>query len=108
MAETYSQHYNESLFALRQQEAGPTGLVMVPRIKSGAASCEPSQQIKILRLPEVMDRVGICRALIYRRMISGTFPKQIALGPRAVGWLEHEIDAWLMARVQQSRAAAQT
>lgn len=55
---------------------------------------------RILRLPEVMARVGLCRASIYQYMMAGMFPKQITLGPRAVGWLEHEIDAWLMARIQ--------
>jgi len=61
----------------------------------------PSQApIQILRLPEVMKRVGICRALIYQRIADGSFPKQISLGARAVGWLEHEINAWLAVRMQ--------
>jgi len=55
--------------------------------------------IRILRLPDVIGRVGICRASIYQHMETGTFPKQISLGARAVGWLEYEIDAWLAARV---------
>jgi prophage regulatory protein len=55
----------------------------------------------ILRLPEVMARVGLKRASIYLHVAAGTFPKQIALGIRAVGWLESEIDAWLTVRVQQ-------
>jgi len=59
---------------------------------------------RILRLPEVMARIGICRASIYQHMAAGSFPKQIALGPRAVGWLEHEIDAWLAARMQTRQA----
>ena len=56
--------------------------------------------IHILRLPEVMKRVGICRASIYQYMASGLFPQTISLGARAVGWLEHEIDAWLAVRIQ--------
>jgi prophage regulatory protein len=54
---------------------------------------------RILRLPEVIHRIGLKRASIYAHMTQGTFPKQIAIGIRAVGWLEHEIDAWLQARV---------
>ena len=51
--------------------------------------------IKILRLPEVIARVGLKRASIYRYMSEKRFPKAISIGTRAVGWLEHEIDGWL-------------
>lgn len=66
-------------------------------------SCEPRQPIRILRLPDVIDRVGLKRAAIYQYVDRGLFPKQINLGPRAVGWLEHEIDAWVLARVEVTR-----
>jgi len=32
-------------------------------------------------------------------MAKGTFPKQVQLGPKAVGWIEAEIDAWIAARI---------
>ncbi len=60
----------------------------------------PQAPIHILRLPGVMKRVGICRASIYLGIADGSFPKQISLGARAVGWLEHEIDAWLAVKIQ--------
>jgi prophage regulatory protein len=60
-------------------------------------SMEPN--VKILRLSEVLNRVGICRASIYQRMSRGSFPQSVPLGPRTVGWLEHEITAWLAARI---------
>ena len=55
---------------------------------------------RILRLPEVIARVGLRRPTIYLHISKGTFPKQINLGPRAVGWLESEIDAWIAARIR--------
>ncbi len=55
--------------------------------------------MRILRLPEVVERVGLKRASIYQHIGQGTFPKQIALGERAVGWIESEIDAWLAERI---------
>ena len=58
----------------------------------------PQTPIRILRLTEVIDRVGLCRASIYQYMATGLFPKQIILGLRSVGWIEHEIDAWLASR----------
>jgi prophage regulatory protein len=56
--------------------------------------------IKVLRLPEVVSRVGLKRASIYLHIAHGTFPKQITLGDRAVGWIESEIDAWLTAKIK--------
>lgn len=68
-----------------------------------SAPYEPRQPIRILRLPEVIDRVGLKRAAIYQYVARGQFPKQINLGPRAVGWLEHEVDAWVAARIEVTR-----
>jgi len=61
---------------------------------------EPS---RILRLPEVINRVGLRRASIYQHMSAGSFPKSISLGLRAVGWVESEIDAWVQMRIQGRR-----
>ncbi|WP_310887981.1 helix-turn-helix transcriptional regulator [Burkholderia pseudomallei] len=32
-----------------------------------------------------------------------TFPKRIRLSAHSVGWLEHEIDAWIESRIACSR-----
>jgi prophage regulatory protein len=67
------------------------------------ATVVTAPQTRILRLPEVMARVGLKRASIYQHMAAGSFPKQISLGVRAVGWLENEIDQWLSDRISASR-----
>ena len=59
----------------------------------------------ILRLPQVKIRVGLSRSSIYAAMADRRFPNTIELGPRARGWLESEIDAWLAQQVQSSRNA---
>ena len=43
---------------------------------------------KILRLPDVIDRVGFSRSTIYAFVSGGYFPPPIKIGPRAVGWLD--------------------
>jgi len=58
-----------------------------------------SKNIRILRLPDVIERVGLKRASIYSHIAQGSFPKPISLGARAVGWLESEIDAWIALRI---------
>lgn len=57
----------------------------------------------ILRLPAVKSRTGLARSTIYLRMSQGTFPKQVSLGGRVIGWVEDEIEAWLTSQIEQSR-----
>ena len=58
---------------------------------------------RILRLPEVMTRTGLSRSTIYLRISQGTFPKPVSLGTRAVGWVESEIDEWVIQQIEASR-----
>ena len=51
--------------------------------------------MKILRLPEVMQRTGLSRSVIYSRMADDTFPQSVQLGTRSIGFVEHEVDAWI-------------
>ena len=60
----------------------------------------------LLRLPEVMARVGLSRSEIYRRIAAGTFPAPVKLGDRASAWAEHEVVAWCEARVAARDSAA--
>lgn len=57
----------------------------------------------ILRLPAVKARTGLSRSSLYQRIRNGNFPRPVKLGPRASGWLESEVDAWIDARVKCSR-----
>lgn len=56
---------------------------------------------KILRLPEVKALTGLSRSTIYMRVADCSFPKQIDLGGRAVGWVEVEILQWIDERIQE-------
>ena len=63
-----------------------------------------TSHVTILRRPEVQARTGLSRSTMYERIRQGEFPRPISLGAKAVGWLEHEIDAWLAERIAASRA----
>ncbi|MDH4565948.1 AlpA family phage regulatory protein [Pseudomonas sp. BN414] len=53
----------------------------------------------LLRLRDVIARVGLQSSFIYQAVKKGTFPKPIKLGDSvSVAWLDFEIDAWLKAR----------
>mgnify|MGYP000011019942 CR=1 FL=1 len=60
---------------------------------------------KILRLSAAKDLTGLSRSSIYLMMRAGTFPKNISLGARAVGWLEADIQGWIDSRITASNAA---
>ena len=60
--------------------------------------------IRFLRLPEVMKRTGLSRSTIYVRLAEGRFPRPVALGGRAVGWIEAEIEKWVTERIAESRS----
>lgn len=64
--------------------------------------CHPDI-LTILRLSEVRSFTGLSRSTIYLRIKNGSFPSPVSLGGRAVGWLEHEIQAWLRGRVHATR-----
>jgi prophage regulatory protein len=49
---------------------------------------------RFLRLPAVIDLVGIKRTVIYERVKAGTFPPPIQIGARAVAWDAEELAQW--------------
>lgn len=59
--------------------------------------------MKILRIKSVIDMTGIPRSSLYRFVKSGHFPAPIKLGPRAAGWLETDIQAWIAGRQSAAR-----
>lgn len=59
--------------------------------------------LRIVRRPVVESITGLSRSSIYAKMEDGSFPAAIKLSERSVGWLEHEIQAWLENRVSLTR-----
>ncbi|MGD0838056.1 MAG: AlpA family phage regulatory protein [Polyangia bacterium] len=62
--------------------------------------------LQIIRRDEVLWRCGSRKTTLCAAMAEGRFPKAVHLGPRAVGWLAHEIDEWIALRVAESRLPA--
>lgn len=53
---------------------------------------------RILRVDEVVERVGVGRTTLWRWERAGRFPARRQLGDQSVGWLEAEVDAWIEGR----------
>ncbi len=50
---------------------------------------------RILRINAVLDRTGLTRSTLYRKVAAGTFPRQVKLSARCAGWQESAVNAWL-------------
>ena len=61
------------------------------------------RELAILRRKQVQIRTGLSRSTIYQYIKDGVFPKPVALGPRAVGWLESDVSEWIAERVKIAR-----
>jgi|TARA_B100000780_G_C21090719_1_gene439571 prophage regulatory protein len=50
---------------------------------------------EIWRLSKVVKATGMGKSWIYSQVSRGTFPKQVNLGARAVGWRRSDVLAWV-------------
>ena len=74
----------------------------------------PANHLKLLRLKQVQAATGMCKSQIYQLQKQGKFPHSVCLsGARtkhakrsSVGWLEHEVQAYIESRVKASRGTA--
>ena len=59
--------------------------------------------MSILRMAQVRSITGLSKSMIYLKLASGKhhdekFPRPVKLGARSVGWIAHEVFAWVAAR----------
>ena len=58
--------------------------------------------IHILRLTQVIERTGLKKTKIYELQSEGEFPMRVKITAHAVGWIEHEVQAWLAGRIAKN------
>ncbi len=63
---------------------------------------------RILRMPEVRHKTGLCNSTIYDLTKRGLFPPSLKLipGGRATGKLESQLDQWILERKSKSYSEA--
>ncbi len=59
--------------------------------------------LKILNKFAVIDKTSLSITTIYRLMSKGLFPKQIQMSTRSVGWLESDIDDFILQQKEKSQ-----
>lgn len=58
---------------------------------------------RLLRRKQVEEKTGLSCSSIYQAMQEGTFPKPISIGPRAVAWVDNEIESWIDEKIRLAR-----
>ena len=54
-----------------------------------------SQPNRLIRLKQVVSKVGLSRSQIYKLIAKGLFPEQTKIGPKISVWPEQAIDQWI-------------
>ena len=50
---------------------------------------------RIIRLKTVINRSGLSRSTVYRKISESTFPPKVKLSLNGVGWRESELNRWI-------------
>ena len=64
-------------------------------------------ELRFVRQGTVLERTNISRSTLYELINAGQFPRPMKIcGGRINLWPEHEVTAWLVARMADREAAA--
>lgn len=64
-----------------------------------------STGVQVLRIKEVMQKVGRSRSGVYSMVQEKKFPPPFKLGgSRASGWIKSEVDEWLVEQIKKCRS----
>ncbi len=61
-------------------------------------------EVEFIKIAEVRRITSMSTTFIYEHMLDNTFPKQVRLGPRSVAWIKADVQAWVQARIAESRS----
>ena len=59
-------------------------------------------ETKILRMPDVMKKIGASRSTVYRLMAEENFPRSIKVSKRNIGWRLNDVENWLDHRAEHA------
>ncbi|MCB4811671.1 AlpA family phage regulatory protein [Methylovorus menthalis] len=61
--------------------------------------------LQVLSIETLLAKISLKKTSLYRLINTEGFPQPIKLG-RKSGWLEHEVDAWLLQKSRNSKTAS--
>ena len=76
----------------------------VQQLQAALAS-KQSSPVRVLRHADACVKVGVSKGKLFDMIAKGQFPKPFPLVPggRSVGFLESDIDAWILSRKEAAR-----
>lgn len=68
-----------------------------------------SDFLRIIRNAQVRTKLDVSEAKLFDMVAKGLFPKPFPIVPggRAVGWLETDVDAWILEQKRASQEGSQ-
>ena len=81
---------------------------MINKHKPEPAGGKLAIQLRVIRHKQVCEKLQISSAKLFDMVAHGQFPKPFTLVPggRAVGWLEADVDDYVLARKEASEKVA--
>jgi prophage regulatory protein len=76
----------------------PTTFAKSNLTSPAVAPADPAKPIRLLRIQQVLELVGLKKATVYELQRTGQFPRSVKITSRAVGWVEEEVQQWLAER----------
>lgn len=69
---------------------------------------ETAPPVQIIRHAEVRQKLNVSSGKLFDMIAKGMFPKPFVIipGGRAVGWLESDVDAWIVKRSSEAQEDA--
>lgn len=68
-------------------------------------STATSSPLMLLRAAQVCSKLKISKTTLYAKLDKNSkyydpdFPRQIKLGTSSVGWVEHQVDQWILKKI---------
>jgi prophage regulatory protein len=64
--------------------------------------------MNIFKIKKVLEVTGLGRSSLYSMVGAGTFPQPIKLTPRAVGWIDTEVQEWITSQAAKRALEGRT
>lgn len=73
---------------------------MVQKPLAGSQTPTLNNHLCVVRHSQVCKKLQVSSSTLFDMIARGQFPKPFSLIPngRSVGWLEHEVDQWILSR----------
>jgi prophage regulatory protein len=74
-------------------------------MKTETQTHHQAEPVQVIRHNQVCQKMQISSAKLFDMVATGIFPKpfQLVPGGRAVGWLEQDVDKWILSRKDAHR-----